>query len=61
MPVSKDDRDAYERGTSDRDYTLNNPIGALIGGVGNRPEDPSRGEAYDKGLRGEQLDGDDDD
>jgi hypothetical protein len=61
MPISKDDRDAYEQGKSDREYTLNNPIAAMIGGVGNRPEDQSKGEAYDKGLRAEQLDDDDED
>lgn len=56
--VSKSEREAYERGKSDRDYTLDNPVGALIGGVGTPPSNPSEREAYDKGLSGKQLDDD---
>jgi hypothetical protein len=56
--VSKSERDAYEQGQSDRDYALDNPIGAIIGGVGTPPSDASEREAYDKGLSGRQLDDD---
>ena len=56
--TTRDERQAYERGRSDRQYTLNNPIGALIGGVGTAPSDPSEREAYSKGLQGKQLDAD---
>jgi hypothetical protein len=55
MSVSKDDRDAYKKGKSDRKFALNNPVGALFGGVGNPPSDSDERKAYEKGLKGEST------
>ena len=61
MGVSKEDREAYEAGEKEAQYIRDHPIGYLAsGGVRKRPSDPSKAEAYDKGLRGEQLDEDKD-
>jgi len=59
MSVSEEDREAYENGRKEADYISDNPIGYMLsGGIHDRPSDPSEREAYDKGLRGEQLDED---
>jgi hypothetical protein len=59
--VSKEERDAYERGQADRDFANNNPVGYLFGGGETPPTDPSERAAFDKGLSGKQLDEDDED
>ncbi len=57
--IDKDDRRAHGDGTKEREYISDNTLGYLIGGgIHNRPSDPELGAAYDKGLRGEQLDAD---
>ena len=56
--MNRSERDAYEKGRSDRAYALGNPIGAMIGGVGTPPSGQSEREAYSKGLSGKQFDGD---
>jgi len=59
MSVSKDDRESYEDGKDEADYIRDHPISYLFtGGIHSRPSDPSEAEAYDKGLRREQLDDD---
>jgi len=59
MGVSKDERKAYEDGKKEAEYIRNHPMSHLFtGGVKSRPSDPSKAAAYDKGLRGEQLDKD---
>ena len=59
MAVSKEERKAYEDGKEEAEYITENPISHLLsGGIRSRPSDPSQAAAYDKGLRGEQLDED---
>lgn len=59
MGVSKEDRKGYEDGRKEAEYIREHPIGYLLtGGIRSRPSDTSKAEAYDKGLRGEQLDED---
>lgn len=59
MPVSKEEREAYNSGQEEKDYIRDHPMGYLLtGGVNSRPDDPKLAAAYDKGLDGEQLDGD---
>jgi hypothetical protein len=57
--VSKKDRESYEHGKEEAKYMSDHPIGWLLtGGPHGRPSDPSKAEAWDKGLRGERLDND---
>lgn len=59
MDTKKEDRKAYEDGRKEADYISNNPVSyAISGGVRNRPSDPSKAQAYDKGLKREKLDKD---
>ncbi len=59
MDISDDERKAYENGQKEAEYINEHPLGYLFtGGVASRPEDPDEAAAYDKGLKGEQLDGD---
>jgi hypothetical protein len=61
MSVSKEDRKAYENGREEADYISEHPIGYMLsGGIHSRPSDSSEAAAYDKGLRREQLDEDED-
>jgi len=57
--VSKEDRKAYEAGQKEAEFISENPIPfALGGGIESRPSDSAEAAAYDKGLKGEQLDED---
>ena len=57
--VSKEDRNAHEDGQKEAKYIRDHPISYFLsGGIRSRPSDPSKAEAYDKGLRREQLDKD---
>ncbi len=59
MGVSKEDRKSYEDGEKEANYIRDHPIDNLFtGGIHNRPSDPSRGAAFDKGIRRESLDED---
>ena len=54
MCISKKDRKDYEEGSRDREKSTGSQVG--IDMTGNHPDT----EAYYKGRRGEQLDGDKD-
>ena len=57
--VSKEDRNAYEDGQKEGKFISDHPIGYFLsGGIRSRPSDSSKAEAYDNGLRGDQLDED---
>ena len=57
--VSKEDRNAHEDGQKEAEFIGDHPISYFLsGGIRSRPSDKSEAEAYDKGLRGEQLDKD---
>lgn len=59
MGVSEEDRKSYEDGRKEADFIRDHPIVYLLtGGIRSRPSDPSKAEAYDKGLRRERLDED---
>jgi len=58
MPVSKEEREAYNSGREEKGYIRDHPMGYLLtGGINSRPDDPKLAAAYDKGLNEEQLDG----
>jgi hypothetical protein len=55
--VSREEREAYERGQDDRE-AQDNPIGYLLTPPEWEGDTEAEREAFDKGLSGEQLDGD---
>jgi hypothetical protein len=57
MSISRAERSAYEAGQAEHDLISNYSLTYLLsGGHHQEPEDPTLKAAYDKGLRGEQLD-----
>lgn len=59
MATSEKVRNAFESGQKEAREIRTDPIGwALSPSANSRPTDPDEAAAYDKGLCGEQLDGD---
>lgn len=59
MSIDKEDRESYEDGKKEADFISDHPISYLLtGGIHSKPSESSKANAYDKGLKGEQLDGD---
>lgn len=57
MSVPREERDAYERG-QDEAEAQSNPIFYLLSPLADHGETEGEQAAFDKGLSGEQLDGD---